>query len=84
MDNGGKPAPDSSPVHLTLIEKLCGAGSCPTVYRTERGTLVVQGNGVAPGNVDVDVPAGEALVEVPEDLLLSLAEHLLESRRAAK
>jgi hypothetical protein len=43
----------------------CGDEDCPNVYRTPSGTLVVQGivsEAFAP-------PAGEALVEIPEDVL---------------
>ncbi|MFC1437790.1 hypothetical protein ABUW04_05915 [Streptacidiphilus sp. N1-10] len=43
----------------------CGQGDCPNVYRTDRGTFVVQGNqftGFKP-------PEGEGLVEIPEDVL---------------
>ncbi|BFU45436.1 hypothetical protein KRMM14A1004_36730 [Krasilnikovia sp. MM14-A1004] len=54
---------------LTLVTTLCGAGSCPTVYRTDRNTLVVQGYIVAAESVDVDLPAGEQLVEIPMELL---------------
>jgi hypothetical protein len=54
---------------LTLVTTLCGGGSCPTVYRTDRGTLVVQGYTVTPDNVNIDLPAGEQLVEIPAELL---------------
>ncbi|MEU4237358.1 hypothetical protein [Actinoplanes sp. NPDC026619] len=54
---------------LTLVTTLCGGGSCPTVYRTDRGTLVVQGYTVTANDVDVDLPAGEQLVEIPAELL---------------
>lgn len=54
---------------LTLVTSLCGTGSCPTVYRTDRGTLVVQGYTVTAEQADLDLPAGEQLVEIPADLL---------------
>lgn len=54
---------------LTLVTSLCGTGSCPTVYRTDRGTLVVQGYAVSAEQANLDLPAGEQLVEVPMDLL---------------
>jgi hypothetical protein len=60
----GDPAPK-----LTLVTTLCGGGTCPTVYRTDRGTLVVQGYTVTAENVDIDLPAGEQLVEIPAELL---------------
>nr|WP_189131741.1 hypothetical protein [Wenjunlia tyrosinilytica] len=43
----------------------CGQSDCPNVYRTEKGTLVVQGDvfkGFTP-------PEGEGLVEIPESVL---------------
>jgi hypothetical protein len=62
---------DSEPVQtgpaLELLTTLCGGGSCPTVYRTNRGTLVVQGYLVK--DHGVDLPANEQLVEIPADLL---------------
>ena len=54
---------------LTLLTTLCGGGSCPTVYRTDRGTLVVQGYTLIADNVDIDLPPGEQLVEIPAELL---------------
>jgi hypothetical protein len=54
---------------LTLVTSLCGSGTCPTVYRTDRGTLVVQGYTVSADNVDINLPPGEQLVEIPADLL---------------
>jgi hypothetical protein len=52
----------------------CDDGTCPTVYATERGTLVVQGTTVIDPEVlaSVQLPAHEALVEVPAELLLDL------------
>jgi hypothetical protein len=54
---------------LTLVSKVCGGGSCPTVYKTDRDTFVVQGYVVAPEVAGVDVPSGEQLVEIPMALL---------------
>ena len=59
---------DAAP-QLTVLTSLCGGGSCPTVYRTDRGTLVVQGYTVTPATAGLEVPAGEQLVEIPADLL---------------
>jgi len=42
----------------------CKDGDCPTIYRTERGTIAVQGY-----RLTRDVPEGEALVEIPAELL---------------
>jgi hypothetical protein len=54
---------------LELIAASCSQGSCPTIYRTGRGTAVVQGYVVAPADAGIDVPAGEMLVEIPLELL---------------
>jgi hypothetical protein len=52
----------------------CSGGTCPTVYATDRGTFVVQGAIVTDPQAlaSVDLPANEALVEVPAELLRSL------------
>jgi hypothetical protein len=46
-------------------------GDCPTVYRTDLGTIGVQGY-----VVDRATPDGEALVEIPAELLLEAARAL--------
>ena len=58
---------------LELITTLCGGGTCPTVYRTNRGTMVVQGYAVTAATAGVNLPAGELLVEIPADLLTAAA-----------
>lgn len=65
-DGGGSA---SSGLSLELVTTLCGGGTCPTVYRTNRGTLVVQGYTVTPADAGIDLPDGELLVEIPADLL---------------
>lgn len=57
-----------------LVISRCGGGSCPTVYQTDRDTLLVQGYAVA----DTTVPDGELLVEIPRELLLEAARRLQE------
>lgn len=54
---------------MTFVTKLCGAGSCPTVYRTDRGTYVIQGYTLTAEATGLDLPAGEQLVEIPAELL---------------
>ena len=58
----------TEPLDLVKIA-TCSAGTCPTIYRTQRDTLVVQGNAVAPESVDIELGPGELLVEIPESLL---------------
>lgn len=48
----------------------CVNGSCPTVYTSDRGTVVVQGHVVRPSDAHVAVPDGESLVEIPRALLI--------------
>ena len=57
------------------LTKIAGAnckdGDCPTVYRTDRGTLAVQGY-----TLRHPAPDGEALVEIPVELLAEAARAL--------
>jgi hypothetical protein len=48
---------------VELLAGACRDGTCPAVYLTEQGTLVVQGNPVD------GAPDGEVRVEVSPDLL---------------
>ncbi|CAN5233181.1 hypothetical protein BH20ACT9_BH20ACT9_12020 [soil metagenome] len=60
-------------MRLTFVSGGCSGGSCPTVYATDRGTYVVQGYTVGSGeDAGLEVPSGEALVEVPAGLLHEL------------
>jgi hypothetical protein len=63
------PPSGPSDIRLELLSSQCGNSSCPTIYRTDRGTLVVQGYAVAPEQAGVSLPEGELLVEIPTDLL---------------
>lgn len=70
----GNPEPcrkESGPVRLTRIDGTCRNGTCPTVYATDRGTYVIQGYTVSDSELagQVDLPRGEAAVEVPRELL---------------
>ncbi|MEU5902196.1 hypothetical protein [Streptomyces venezuelae] len=49
-------------MRLTKLATTCENGDCPTLYATDKGTLIVQGHGL-------DVPEGESLVEIPMDLI---------------
>lgn len=59
----------SGSVTLRRLVVRCGGGDCPTVYETDRGTLVVQGYVVQPNEAGLTLPPGEQLVEVPIALL---------------
>jgi hypothetical protein len=54
-------------VKLTPLRGECRDGTCPTIYLSDRGTIVIQGYVVT--EADVSVPEGEALVEIPAELL---------------
>ena len=58
---------------MTVVADTCKAPKrCPTVYATDRGSIVVQGYIVRDAE-NVEVPSGEALVEIPIDLLREAA-----------
>lgn len=42
----------------------CGRDDCPTIFTTETGKIAVQGD-----VVDKETPSGEAVVEIPMDVL---------------
>ncbi|KAB8171001.1 hypothetical protein FH609_001185 [Streptomyces sp. 3MP-14] len=52
---------------LTRLVGECTKGDCPTIYATDRGTLVVQGRRVEGHRLRV--PGHETLVEIPADLI---------------
>ncbi|MEV4537852.1 hypothetical protein AB0J82_29145 [Asanoa sp. NPDC049518] len=62
--------------NLQTISAQCSSGSCPTVYDSGRGTIVVQGYTVTGSHAGVALPAGEQLVEIPVELLMNAARNL--------
>lgn len=70
VDRVRRPAPT---VSLEAVANRCGGGDCPTVFRTDRGTLVVQGYIFQPADAGVALPAGEQMVEIPVELLAEYA-----------
>lgn len=59
-------------MELTRIASAnCKDGDCPTVYSTDRGTVAVQGY-----KVTHVVPDGEAIVEIPAELLVEAVRAL--------
>lgn len=65
---------------LTFVGTDSGGGHCPTLYATDRGTVVVQGNRVADPDAVADLestygglPEHETAVEIPVDLLRNWA-----------
>lgn len=71
----GAPAA-AGPVVLRVIANRCSGGECPTVYATDRDTVVVQGYLVRPEDAGISVPDGEFLVEIPPGLLVTAVEGL--------
>lgn len=65
---------------LTFIRKtaLSQLNNCPSLYRTDRGTFVVQGWRVSDPEAlaQLDIPAHETVVEVPADVLAEIAKAL--------
>ncbi|MFC4064824.1 hypothetical protein [Actinoplanes subglobosus] len=67
---------DKSDLSLTAIAYSCSTGTCPTVYETNRGTIMVQGYTVTADQAraaGVDMPSGEQMVEIPLALLAEAA-----------
>lgn len=48
----------------------CGGSTCPNIYLSDRGTIVVQGARVS--DATIDIPANEVLAEIPTSLLKDL------------
>jgi hypothetical protein len=59
----------TEPLNLEIVTTYCSSNTCPTVYRSDKGTLVVQGYTVTADRAGVDLPDGEMLVEIPAELL---------------
>ena len=65
---------------MKIVRKLargeggCEDGDCPTVYVTDRGTLVIQGYVLDPAATQqLTLPTGESAVEVPAELIVAAA-----------
>jgi hypothetical protein len=62
---------------LTFIRKtsLSGDSNCPSLYRTDRDTFIVQGWRVTDpaALAQLDIPGHETVVEVPADVLAEIA-----------
>ncbi|MFE9015949.1 hypothetical protein DBP19_20165 [Streptomyces sp. CS090A] len=52
---------------MTVLATTCEKTNCPTVYRTDRGTIIVQGE--TPTDHGLTIPAHETLVEIPIELI---------------
>lgn len=69
-----------SGVHLTFIRKtaLSNENNCPSLYKTDRDTYIVQGWRVTdPETLEqLDIPGHETVVEVPSDVLAEIARSI--------
>ncbi|MGI5288827.1 hypothetical protein ACQEVF_36520 [Nonomuraea polychroma] len=67
-------------MRMRFLGSTSEAGACPTLYETDRGTIVVQGLEVtdAEALADLrDVLDGETAVEVPRELITEIARRVL-------
>ena len=64
-------------MRVTNVATLCPDGNCPAVYLTDRGTLMVRGYAVdSSGQTEIVVVPGEAVVEIPQELVARAAAKL--------
>jgi hypothetical protein len=54
-------------VKVTMLATTCDKKACPTIYTTDRGTILVQGETLT--DHGLSIPAHESLVEIPKDLI---------------
>ncbi|MGN9842371.1 hypothetical protein ACTMTI_30035 [Nonomuraea sp. H19] len=67
-------------MRMRFLGSTSEAGACPTLYETDRGTIVVQGLELtdAEALADLrDVLDGETAVEVPRELITEIARRVL-------
>ncbi|MDT5041478.1 MAG: hypothetical protein QOE51_2463 [Actinoplanes sp.] len=57
---------------LELLATTCSTGSCPTIFKTDRGTILIQGYAVDPQGAGVTLAPNELLVEIPAELLAAI------------
>lgn len=50
-----------------MLATTCDKKDCPTIYRTDRGTILVQGE--TPPDHGLEILAHENLVEIPLELI---------------
>jgi hypothetical protein len=65
---------------MRFLGSTSEAGACPTLYETDRGTIVVQGLEVTDPEALADlrdILDGETAVEVPRELITEIARRVL-------
>ncbi|GAA2317467.1 hypothetical protein GCM10010149_82180 [Nonomuraea roseoviolacea subsp. roseoviolacea] len=67
-------------MRMRFLGSTSEAGACPTLYETDRGTIVVQGLRLTDPEALADlrdVLDGEDAVEVPRELITEIARRVL-------
>ncbi|MEV0596286.1 hypothetical protein [Nonomuraea cavernae] len=67
-------------MRMRFLGSTSEAGACPTLYETDRGTIVVQGLRLTDPQALADlrdVLDGETAVEVPRELITEIARRVL-------
>lgn len=67
-------------MRMRFLGSTSEAGACPTLYETDRGTIVVQGLRLTDPEALADlrdVLDGETAVEVPRELITQIARRVL-------
>lgn len=54
-------------MQVTKLVSTCEFGDCPTLYATDRDTILVQGT--TPPDHGLALPAHETIVEIPMELI---------------
>ncbi|HEY9523376.1 MAG TPA: hypothetical protein VIR33_09055 [Thermopolyspora sp.] len=68
-------------MRLRFLGSTSEAGACPSLYETDRGTVIVQGLELIDPEARADLRhllAGETAVEVPKELLIDIARRVLD------
>lgn len=65
-------ANDPAGLTLELLATTCSTGSCPTIFKSDRGTFVIQGYAVDAQRAGVALAPDELLVEIPAELLATI------------
>jgi len=69
-------------MQLVPLAITCNAGACPTVYADADDASVLWVQGWMPDSAQApDVPAGEAMVRIPRDLLVNAASNLTDAMK---
>lgn len=62
-------ANDATGPTLELLATTCSSGTCPTIFKSDRGTILIQGYAADAQQAGVTLAADELLVEIPAELL---------------